>query len=51
MSYQLGGFTYIVPRDCVQPVDMSIEHAMRFALTAGVKKEEEKAGETPPMTM
>lgn len=40
MSYQLGGFTTIVPRDAVESVDMPIEQAMRFALTAGVKHEE-----------
>lgn len=40
MSYQLGGFTTIVPRDAVQSVDMPIEQAMRFALTAGVKQDD-----------
>jgi uncharacterized membrane protein len=39
MSYQIGGFTTIVPRDAIQPIDMSIQDGMRFALTAGVKKE------------
>lgn len=36
MSYQIGGYTLLVPRDQVTPVDMSVEQAMRFALTAGV---------------
>ncbi len=36
MSYQLGGFTYIVPRDNVEPVAMSVEEALRFAVTAGI---------------
>lgn len=36
MSYQVGGFTALVPRSAVVPVDMSIEQAMRFALTAGM---------------
>ncbi len=36
MSYQIGGYTVLVPRSAVQPVDMSLEEAMRFALTAGV---------------
>ncbi|HRQ74896.1 MAG TPA: DUF502 domain-containing protein [Phycisphaerales bacterium] len=36
-SYQIGGFTLIVPRDHVQPLDMSLEDAMRFVVTAGVK--------------
>lgn len=42
MSYQLGGFTTIVPRSAITPVDMSIEQAMRFTLTAGVKTEDAK---------
>jgi uncharacterized membrane protein len=36
MSYQVGGYTALVPRASVQPVDMSFEEAMRFALTAGL---------------
>jgi uncharacterized membrane protein len=36
MSYQIGGFTTMVPRAAVQPIDMSIEEAMRFAVTAGM---------------
>jgi len=36
MSYQVGGFTVIVPKSRVTVVDMNIEEAMRFALTAGL---------------
>ena len=36
MSYQLGGFTILVPRDDVTPIDMTMEAAMKFAITAGV---------------
>jgi uncharacterized membrane protein len=36
MSYQMGGFTTMVPRSAVQPIDMSFQDAMRFALTAGM---------------
>jgi uncharacterized membrane protein len=36
MSYQIGGYTALVPRSSVQPVDMTLEEAMRFTLTAGV---------------
>lgn len=39
MSYQMGGFTVFVPKTNVKPVDMSIEEAMRFALTAAVSTE------------
>jgi uncharacterized membrane protein len=34
-SYQVGGFTMIVPRASVQPLDMRLEDAMRFIVTAG----------------
>lgn len=40
MSYQLGGFTALIPRAAIQPIDMSTEDGMRFVLTAGVGKEE-----------
>ena len=36
MSYQMGGFTVFVPKANIQSVDMTIEEAMRFALTAAV---------------
>lgn len=36
MSYQIGGYTALVPRACVQPVEMSLEEGMRFILTAGL---------------
>ena len=36
MSYQIGGFTVFVPRDRLEPLDMSIEEAMRWVLTAGI---------------
>jgi uncharacterized membrane protein len=37
MSYQVGGYTVIVPRDSIKPVAMSREDAMKFILTAGLK--------------
>lgn len=36
MSYQLGGFTVIVPRERVREVAMRVEDALRFCVTAGV---------------
>jgi len=36
MSYQMGGFTYIVAKDSVETIDMSIGDALRFCITAGV---------------
>ena len=39
MSYQLGGFTVMVPKDRITPVDMKVDQAMQFVLTAGVSAE------------
>jgi uncharacterized membrane protein len=36
MSYQIGGYTVFLPKSLLEPLDMSIEDAMRFTLTAGV---------------
>jgi uncharacterized membrane protein len=36
MSYMIGGFTILMPRDAVRPLDMNMEAAMRFTLTAGI---------------
>jgi len=36
MSYMIGGFTVFIPREHVRPVKMTMEEAMRFALTAGI---------------
>src|SRR5690606_17067310 len=36
MSYQIGGYTVFMPRDRVRPVDMDMETAMRFVVTAGL---------------
>lgn len=39
MSYQIGGYAVLMPRSAVRPLNMSIEDAMRFILTAGVTGE------------
>jgi uncharacterized membrane protein len=36
MSYQIGGHTVMVPRSRIRAVDMGLDQAMRFALTAGM---------------
>jgi len=36
MSYMIGGFTLFIPRSDVRPLNMSMDEAMRFALTAGI---------------
>ena len=36
MSYQIGGYTVILPRSRVVPIDLSVETAMRMVLTGGL---------------
>ena len=36
MSYAFGGYTIYLPRDRLQPLDISVEDAMRLAITAGL---------------
>jgi uncharacterized membrane protein len=36
-SYQIGGITMIVPRSAIQSIDMSVERAMKYMITAGIK--------------
>jgi uncharacterized membrane protein len=36
LSYMIGGYAVLMPRSAVRSVDMSMEEAMRFTLTAGV---------------
>jgi uncharacterized membrane protein len=36
MSYMIGGYAVLMPRSAVRPLDMSMEEAMRFTLTAGL---------------
>lgn len=46
MSYQIGGYCFVVPRSSIRPVDMSVQQAIRWVLMAGVsgggKKEKPK---------
>lgn len=37
-SYQIGGFTAVVPRSKVKPIDMTVDQGMRFVVTAGMLK-------------
>ncbi len=37
MSYQIGGYMVMMPRELAVPVEMSHEEAMKFVLTAGLK--------------
>lgn len=36
LSYMIGGYAVLMPRSSVHPLNMSMEEAMRFTLTAGV---------------
>jgi uncharacterized membrane protein len=36
LSYMIGGYAVLMPRSAVRPLDMNMEEAMRFILTAGV---------------
>lgn len=54
MSYQIGGFTVMAPASSLRSVDMTMEKAMRFALTAAMttsppeaKPPQRKAQPTP----
>ena len=38
MSYQIGGFMVLVPRSAIEPVDVSVETALRLAITAGMSR-------------
>jgi uncharacterized membrane protein len=44
MSYQVGGYTLFLPRDRVRAVDISMEDAMRMALTAGMSVKKDDIG-------
>lgn len=37
LSYQIGGYTMYVGRELLTPLDISVEEAMRIALTGGAK--------------
>lgn len=36
LSYMIGGYAIMIPRQSIRALDMSMEEAMRFTLTAGV---------------
>ena len=40
MSYQIGGYTLLLPRRCLTPLEMGFEDAMRFVITAGLSRPE-----------
>lgn len=42
MSYQIGGYTVILPRSKVKSISMTMEEGMRFTVTAGVLSQTKK---------
>ncbi|MCI5063920.1 MAG: DUF502 domain-containing protein [Algiphilus sp.] len=38
LSYQIGGYMALIPRQYLEPVDMSLEEGMRFVVTAGMSR-------------
>ncbi|WP_413557735.1 DUF502 domain-containing protein [Bdellovibrio sp. HCB209] len=42
MSYGLGGFTLLIPRSRITPIDIPIERAMSLAITGWVKADKDK---------
>jgi uncharacterized membrane protein len=36
MSYQVGGFSLLVPRSSIKKIDLSVEEGMRYIVTAGM---------------
>lgn len=38
MSYQIGGYTLFLSRERLTPLDMTMEEAMRFIVTAGMSR-------------
>jgi len=47
MSYQIGGFTVIVPRSAVKEIDISTHRAMGLVVTGGVVSEKAKTADQP----
>lgn len=51
MSYQMGGYMAVLPRSSVRPVDMSVQDAFTYVLTAGIiQGEPENEKEEPLVT-
>lgn len=47
MSYQIGGYTVLLPRSYLTELDMSFEEAMRFLITAGLSRNPDAAPPPP----
>jgi uncharacterized membrane protein len=47
LSYGLGGYTLLVPKDLVEKIDMPVETAMRLAITGWVHTDSQNKGHLP----
>jgi len=47
MSYQFGGFTVYVPPEAVEPIDMTVEEALKIAATGDVGSTEAAPPDAP----
>ncbi len=47
MGYMIGGYTVFVPVEWVQPIEMSVEEAMRSSLIAWMARPTNSAGNAP----
>lgn len=50
MSYGIGGYTVYLPKALVEPLDMSLEDAMRVTLSGGVSANNEQKKDPSPTT-
>jgi uncharacterized membrane protein len=48
MGYMIGGYTVFVPRDWIQPINMSVEEAMRSTLFAWMSTADTSASPDQP---
>lgn len=44
LSYQIGGFTLLLPRSRLTALNIGVEEAMRLVLTAGIQRRRREAG-------
>jgi uncharacterized membrane protein len=48
LSYQIGGYMALIPRQYLKPVGMRLEEGMRFVVTAGMSRPQERASRDDP---
>ena len=44
MSYQIGGYTLFLPKSQLTQLDMSVQDAMRYLVTAGMTNQSKESG-------